>query len=79
MPGLIVPIAFKAARDQWSKAFAWEASPNRGSLKRHPHLWHSRAGGGAVHSIRSGLMHWTMSAKKDRRLNEGPQRRRDFN
>src|SRR5271155_335652 len=23
-------------------------------LQQHPHLWHSRAGGGAVHSIRSG-------------------------
>src|SRR5271154_4991729 len=25
-------------------------------LQQHPHLWHSRAGGGAVHSIISGLM-----------------------
>jgi hypothetical protein len=24
---------------------------------QHPHSWHSRAGGGAVHSIRSGQMH----------------------
>src|SRR5450759_3179883 len=24
---------------------------------QHPHSWHSRAGGGAVHSIISGLMH----------------------
>src|SRR5208283_5454735 len=24
---------------------------------RRPHLWHSRAGGGAVHSINNGLMH----------------------
>src|SRR5580704_15962506 len=38
------------------KPFAWEAPPNRGSLKRRPHLWHSRAGGGAVHSIKSRLM-----------------------
>src|SRR6516162_10574850 len=33
------------------------APPNRGSLKRHPTPWHSRAGGGAVHSIISRLMH----------------------
>jgi hypothetical protein len=29
----------------------WVAPPNRGSLNQRPHLWHSRAGGGAVHSI----------------------------
>ena len=32
------------------------APPNRGSLQQRPHLWHSRAGGGAVHSITSKLM-----------------------
>jgi hypothetical protein len=26
-------------------------------LQQRPRLWHSRAGGGAVHSIKSGLMH----------------------
>src|SRR5262245_57346065 len=31
--------------------------PNRGSLKQHPHLWHLRAGGGAVHSIKNRLPH----------------------
>src|SRR6266566_7869486 len=41
-------------RDQLSKPFAWVAPPNRGSLNQRPHLWHSRAGGGAVHSIKSG-------------------------
>src|SRR6266511_452123 len=25
--------------------------------QQHPHPWHFRAGGGAVHSIKSGLMH----------------------
>jgi hypothetical protein len=42
-----------------SKPFAWVAPPNRGSLNQRPHLWHSRAGGGAVHSIKTGLMHCT--------------------
>jgi hypothetical protein len=27
---------------------------------QHPHLWHSRAGEGAVHSIASGLMDCNM-------------------
>jgi hypothetical protein len=37
-------------------------------LYRHPHPWHSRAGGGAVHSIRGGLMHCNIvrRKKKDR-------------
>ena len=30
------------------------APPNRGSSNSTPHPWHSRAGGGAVHSIKSG-------------------------
>src|SRR5205823_11193201 len=29
-------------------------SSERGGLKQHPHPWHFRAGGGAVHSIKSG-------------------------
>src|SRR6516165_1636318 len=31
----------------FSSSDSWE-------LQQHPRLWHSRAGGGAVHSIRSG-------------------------
>jgi hypothetical protein len=31
----------------FSSSKSWE-------LQQHPRLWHSRAGGGAVHSIRSG-------------------------
>src|SRR4029077_4674432 len=34
--------------------FVYIAPPNRGSLQQRPHLWHSRAGGGAVHSIING-------------------------
>src|SRR5262249_25066239 len=34
----------------FSSSDSWE-------LQQHPRLWHSRAGGGAVHSIRSGLIH----------------------
>jgi len=30
------------------------APPNREGFNSTPHSWHSRAGGGAVHSIRSG-------------------------
>src|SRR5437660_4372475 len=41
-------------RDQLSKPFAWVAPPNRGSLNQRPHLWHSRAGGGAVQSAKGG-------------------------
>ena len=37
--------------NQSSKPFAWVAPPNRVSLKQRLHLWHSRAGGGAVDSI----------------------------
>src|SRR5215467_2632553 len=33
-------------------------------LQQHPHPWHFRAGGGAVHSIRSGLMHRSKSVRK---------------
>src|SRR6266516_3901882 len=44
---------------------------------QHPHPWHSRAGGGAVHSINNGLMHRskmsrypiTSSARMNRRWN----------
>jgi hypothetical protein len=43
-------------RDQSLQSSAQVAPPNRGSLKRHPLRWHSRAGGGAVHSITFGLM-----------------------
>jgi hypothetical protein len=31
----------------FSSSESWE-------LQQHPRLWHSRAGGGAVHSIKSG-------------------------
>jgi hypothetical protein len=30
------------------------SSSDSWKLQQHPHLWHSRAGGGAVHSIKSG-------------------------
>jgi hypothetical protein len=40
-----------------SKPFAWEAPPNRGSLEWPSPLWHSRAGGGAFHSIKSEILH----------------------
>jgi hypothetical protein len=30
--------------------------------QQHPHPWHFRAGGGAVHSIISGLMHRSKKA-----------------
>jgi hypothetical protein len=30
---------------------------------RRPHLWHSRAGGGAVHSIKTGLMHCNINSE----------------
>src|SRR5215471_17730226 len=36
----------------FSSSDSWE-------LQQHPRLWHSRAGGGAVHSIRSGHMQRT--------------------
>jgi hypothetical protein len=42
---------------------AWVAPPNHGSLKRRPLLWHSRAGGGAVHSINCGPMTVPRSAR----------------
>src|SRR6516164_7856311 len=41
-------------RDQSLQSSALVAPPNRGSHKSCPLLWHSRAGGGAVHSIISG-------------------------
>jgi hypothetical protein len=37
---------------------AEQTRATRGTISlQHPHSWHSRAGGGAVHSIISGLMH----------------------
>jgi hypothetical protein len=41
---------------------------------RRPHLWHSRAGGGAVHSIRNRLMHRSEQSDHSRTSN-GTSRR----
>jgi hypothetical protein len=40
--------------------------------QQHPHSWHFRAGGGAVHSINSGLMHCN---KRSRDCDDLPQQK----
>jgi hypothetical protein len=49
-----------------------------GSLNSAPRPWHSRAGGGAVHSIRFGPMHRSKQLKLfDHLVGAGEQKMRD--
>src|SRR5262249_28541558 len=45
-------------------------------LQQHPHPWHFRAGGGAVHSIKSGHSHCSISIRSP--LGAGEHGRRNF-
>src|SRR5215469_5822740 len=45
--------------------------------QQHPHPWHFRAGGGAVHSIKSGLAHCSKISQFDHLVGDGNERRRN--